>query len=121
MEEKGFTFQDKRRFSMEEEEKKEEKKVSEPKREEEKAPLLEVNFSSFIFSLNNSVLLHFGIIPDPVSQKLERNLSLAKQTIDLIGMLKEKTKGNLTENEERLIDAVLYDLRIRYVEEVKKG
>ncbi|KAF0120555.1 MAG: hypothetical protein FD151_1611, partial [bacterium] len=71
-------------------------------------------------SLNSSALFHFGEIPDPATNKREKNLPIAKQTIDIIGMLKEKTKGNLTNDEEILIDHILYDLRMRYVEEMKK-
>ena len=56
-----------------------------------------------------------GEIEDPFTQKLVKNLPLAKQTIDLIGMLKEKTKGNLTPEEEKIMEYVLYDLRMRYV------
>jgi hypothetical protein len=56
-----------------------------------------------------------GEIEDPVSQKRAKNLPLAKQTIDLIGMLREKTKGNLTPDEEKLTENILYDLRVRYV------
>jgi len=54
-------------------------------------------------------------VEDPFTQKKEKHLPLAKQTIDLIGMLKEKTKGNLTSEEEKFIDQVLFDLRMRYV------
>lgn len=77
----------------------------------------EIDFSSFILSLGTQVLMHLGEIPNPITNKKEKELSLAKQTIDLIGMLKEKTKGNLTVNEEQLIENLLYDLRMKYVEE----
>jgi hypothetical protein len=56
-----------------------------------------------------------GEIEDPTSQQAAKNLPLAKQTIDLIGMLKEKTKGNLTPEEAKLIENILFDLRVRYV------
>ena len=56
-----------------------------------------------------------GEIEDPISQQTVKNLPLAKQTIDLIGMLKEKTKGNLGPDEAKVLDAILYDLRMRYV------
>jgi hypothetical protein len=56
-----------------------------------------------------------GEIQDPVTQQLAKNLPLAKQTIDLIGMLKEKTKGNLNPEEEKFIEHILYDLRMRYI------
>jgi hypothetical protein len=84
------------------------------------APFPEINFSTFVFSLSSSVLIHLGLAPDPVSGEQKQQLSLAKQTIDLLGMLQEKTRGNLTEEEKRMMDGILYDLRLRYVQEVKK-
>ena len=84
-------------------------------------PLPEINFASFVLSISSSVLLHFGDVPDPISGKKERNLPMAKQTIDILGILKEKTKGNLEKDEEQLLDHLLHDLRLKYVEECKKG
>jgi hypothetical protein len=80
----------------------------------------ELTFSTFILSLTTSVLMNMGELPDPLTNQKQVNLPLAKQTIGLIEMLKEKTKGNLTQDEERLIDHVLYDLRMQYVEEAVK-
>jgi hypothetical protein len=120
---KGFVVKDKRYSAIKEEDSrsKEDKKREEPPREdvvEENIPLPEINFINFLFSLSTSVLIQLGEIQDPVSEKIAKNLPLAKQTIDLIGMLKEKTKGNLTADEEKLIENILYDLRIRYVKAV---
>lgn len=84
--------------------------------EEESLP--EIDFSSFIFSLSSSALLHLGEIPDPISHKREKSLPFAKQTIDILAMLREKTQGNLTTEEERLLDNILYDLRMRYIRAV---
>ena len=133
-EEKGFVIKDKRQFTSEGELKPEAEIHKEEKQDEEKAevkrdetqtreevPLPEINFSSFVLSLSSSALLHFGQIPDPITKKKERNLSLAKQSIDILGILKEKTEGNLAKDEEQLIDNLLHDLRIRYVEESKKS
>jgi Domain of unknown function (DUF1844) len=78
-----------------------------------------VDFATFILSLSHSALLHLGEAPHPETGKVEKHLSLARQTIDLIGMLEEKTRGNLTGDEERLIEQILFDLRIRFVEESK--
>jgi hypothetical protein len=75
-----------------------------------------IDFSTFVLSLSHSALMHLGEAPNPESGKLEKNLPLARQTIDLIAMLEEKTKGNLTGDEERLIGQILFDLRMRYVE-----
>ena len=120
--EKAFVVKDKR-FSAKKEEKgesqiKEEGKIVGTSQENisaQEEPLPEVDFTNFIFSLSTSVLIQLGEIQDPFTQKSAKNLPLAKQTIDLIGMLKEKTKGNLTPEEERVIEYVLYDLRMRYV------
>ncbi len=85
---------------------------------EKELPVLD--FATFVLSLSHSALMHLGEAPHPESNKVEKNLPLAKQTIDLIGMIEEKTKGNLTGEEERLLGQVLYDLRMRYVELSKK-
>jgi len=82
--------------------------------------LPEVSFSSFILSLSTSTLVHLGEVPDPVTQKMDKHLPLAKQTIDLLGMLMEKTKGNLSADEEKMMEHLLADLRWRYVREAKK-
>jgi len=136
-EEKGFIVRDKRHlFHQEEKEppakegkpmpreaaaeekpREERAEAREEKKDEQKreVPLPEVTFSNFVFSLSTQALIQLGEIHDPESRKTMKNLSLAKQTIDLIGILKEKTKGNLTKEEEALVDNALYDLRMRYV------
>ena len=81
--------------------------------------LPEINFATFIFSLNHSVLVHLGVMDDPSTGKKVRNLPIAKQTIDILGMLEEKTKGNLTEDEEKMLRNILYDLRMIYIKEKK--
>jgi hypothetical protein len=63
--------------------------------------------------------MHLGEAPHPEGNTVELNLPLAKQTIDLLGLLEERTKGNLTGAEERLMTQILFDLRLRYVEQVK--
>jgi len=74
-----------------------------------------VSFSTFIVSLSSSTLVHLGEIPDPITGKKEKNLDLAKQTIEILEMLKEKTKGNLDNEEESLLNNLLFDLRVKYV------
>jgi hypothetical protein len=69
----------------------------------------------FILSLNTSALVHLGQIPDPQTQQKKTDLALARQTIDILDMLKEKTKGNLTRDEEKLLDSILYELRVLYL------
>jgi hypothetical protein len=56
-----------------------------------------------------------GLRPDPISSKTEKNLPMARQSIDMLGALEEKTKGNLTPEEARLLGAILADLRLAYV------
>jgi hypothetical protein len=78
-----------------------------------------VDFTTFVLSLSHSALMHLGEAPSPETGAIEENLALARQTIDLVGMLEEKTKGNLTGDEERLVAQILFDLRMRYVERSK--
>jgi len=80
-------------------------------------PLPQINFATFVVSLNASALLHLGAIEDPTTGKTDKNLSMAKQTIDILSMLEEKTAGNLSKDEENLLKNILYDLRIIYVKE----
>ncbi|RLC15597.1 MAG: DUF1844 domain-containing protein, partial [Deltaproteobacteria bacterium] len=66
-----------------------------------------------------SVLFQLGVIEDPATGKKSKNLTAAKQTIDIMGMLEEKTQGNLTKEEEGMLKNILYDLRIAYVKEMR--
>ncbi|NPB09485.1 MAG: DUF1844 domain-containing protein [Thermodesulfobacteria bacterium] len=75
----------------------------------------EVTFSMFILSLNTSALVHLGQLPDPETQEKKVDLQLARQTIDILDMLREKTRGNLTKEEEKLLDSILYELRMLYL------
>jgi len=92
---------------------KEQAREEKPSAGEQEFPPL--NFVTFLLSLNNSVLIHLGELEEPVTGKKETNLPLARQTIDIIDMLKGKTKGNLSTEEEKLLDDVLYNLRMLYV------
>ncbi len=127
-EEEGFVIKDKRMFDKSGEVRptepgkaKEKETVEEeqpPKREaKEKAPLPEINFPSFLLSLSTSAMYHFGDFPDPGSKETKRDLAAAKQTIDILNMLKEKTEGNLDDREKELLDGILFELRMRYVKE----
>jgi hypothetical protein len=78
-----------------------------------------VDFHTFVLSLGSSALLHLGELEHPDVGAPQKDLSLAKHTIDILVMLEEKTKGNLTAAEEKLIASLLYDLRLRYVEASK--
>ena len=87
----------------------------------EEHSLPSIDFATFVVSLSHSALLHLGEAPHPDTNTVETNLPLARQTIDLLGLLEEKTKGNLTGDEERLLTQVLFDLRMRFLEVQKKS
>ena len=130
---KGFTVQDRRRFSetgeaRETPEASQGFTMSEPSKGSEsqsqtetpQEPLPEINFSTFVISLSTQALMHLGEIANPLSGKSEMDVPVAKQMIDILGMLQEKTRGNLDAGEARLLEDLLFDLRMKYVEAVKK-
>lgn len=79
-----------------------------------------INFAAFVLSLAHTAAVHFGDVPDPVSGKsAAANLAAAQQMIDILALLEEKTRGNLTAEERQLIDQLLYELRLRYIEAQK--
>jgi len=131
---KGFVVKDKRFFEEGGEARPEEIKETEPRKPSPEADernqtegpahetgrddfLTEVNFYNFVLSLSTTAMFHFGDFPDPQTNRAEKNLPAAKHTIDILSMLKEKTKGNLEDYENRLLDGILYELRVRYVRE----
>ena len=126
---KGFTVQDRRRFSAEGEAKAEgpeetpspaapEAAAAEPRRGAAPGPPEEpeVTFTTFMVGLSTQALAALGEISDPVSGAPSKDLQAAQQLIDIIGMLREKTRGNLDRDEDGLIEAILFDLRMKYVE-----
>ena len=135
-EKKDFVVKDRRIFAEENLDKEEKSEKEAPAAEEKKAaetieadkkpeaeaqepPLQfpEINFATFIASLNASALLQLGAIEDPTTGAKNKNLPMAKQTIDILSMMQEKTVGNLTREEENLLKNILYDLRLMYVKE----
>lgn len=77
----------------------------------------DLSFTAFVISLASSAAIHFGDLPDPVSGKrTDPNLDGASQMIEILGLLEEKTRGNLTEEERQVLEQVLYELRMRFVE-----
>ena len=78
-----------------------------------------VTFSTFVLGLSTQALLHLGEIEGPLAGKVEQDLGAAKDVIDVLGILREKTRNNLEQSEEHLLDSILYDLRMRYVELVR--
>ena len=132
---KGFTVQDRRRFSPDTGEAREDApedaaakpepgseaiQGTESRREPEEESLPEINFSAFVISLSTQALMHLGEIASPMSGKVEIDVPVAKQMIDILGMLSDKTRGNLNASESRLMEDILFDLRMKYVEAVKK-
>ncbi len=76
-----------------------------------------IDFSTFVLSLASSVMLHLGKVPDPSGGNAKPNLALARQSIDMLAMLQEKTRGNLNDEEEQLMIRLLHDVRMAWVEE----
>ena len=77
----------------------------------------EINFPTFIFSLHSSALANLGVIEDPTTNQKTKNLPMAKQTIDILGMMEKKTQGNLSDDEASMLKTMLYELRMLYVKE----
>jgi len=74
-----------------------------------------ITFSTFLLSLNTAALVHLGELQDPITKEKKVDLVMAKQVIDTLEMLREKTKGNLTPDEEELFKSILFDLKLRFV------
>lgn len=74
-----------------------------------------IDFTTFLLSLASSVQIQLGLVPDPTSKQISKNFPMAQQTIDLLDILKEKTKGNLNAQEEKLFEDLLFNLRMQYV------
>ena len=94
-----------------------------PETEQQPKPIPELDFPSFVISLAGTAQMSLGLIPHPETNLIAQNIPAAKQMIDILGMLQEKTKGNLSKEEESLLDRILFNLRIHYVrtvEELKK-
>ncbi len=129
--EKEFTVHDRRIFSSEtsgdsSEPRAEQSERSDTDRTEESSPdqtrtepFPELDFSAFILSLATSAQVGLGAVPNPQTSQSEQNLPVAKQMIDLLGLLKDKTKGNLSPDEQALLDTALFNLRMQYVKALK--
>ena len=88
--------------------------------EGEQAEPFQVDFSAFIMSLTSSAFYHLGDMADPTTGKKEVNLPAVQQTIDMLIMLREKTKGNLEGDEKKLLEQLIYELQVKYVAKTKK-
>jgi hypothetical protein len=81
-----------------------------------------ISFAAFVLSLAHTTAVHLGDVPDPVSgSRTDPNLPAAHQMIEILALLEEKTRGNLTAEERQLLDQILYELRLRFVEVRKQG
>ena len=79
-----------------------------------------ISFAAFVLSLAHTAAVHFGDIPDPMSgEKSEANLPAAQQMIDILSLIEMKTRGNLSAEERQLLEQILYELRLRFVEATK--
>jgi len=78
-------------------------------------PLPEANLLTLMLSLYTHVQICLGVVPDPLSQKTQKDLPQAKYNIDLLEILQEKTKGNLTKEEEQALESILYEVRMTYI------
>ena len=121
-ERKSYTFSDKRGLNKEgaqdaQELKKDAFQLDEAPAMKGAAP--EIDFATLIMSFASASMISLGMVPDPAMGTTQKNLVIAQQNIDIITLLKEKTRGNLTQEEDRLVDQVLYELRMYYIEALK--
>jgi hypothetical protein len=127
VEDEGFVIKDKRSSQISEDaatfidnkEAKSQEEQPEPSNEKENESF-QIDFSTFIMSLTSSAFYHLGDMPDPSTGKKEVNLPAVQQTIDMLIMLREKTKGNLKEDEEKLVEQLIYELQVKYVAKTKE-
>ncbi|QPJ66584.1 MAG: DUF1844 domain-containing protein [Candidatus Nitrohelix vancouverensis] len=128
----GFVIKDKRSSQLSEEEATEKGAAEETARKEQASqgaasqgsnagPMgnFEIDFSTFVLSLTSSAFYHLGDMADPETGQKEVNLPAVKQTIDMLLMLKIKTKGNLTQEEHQLLEQLIYELQMKYVSKNK--
>jgi hypothetical protein len=81
-----------------------------------------LSFTAFVLSLASTAAIHFGDLPDPISgERSELNLDGAAQMIEILSLLEQKTRGNLTLEERQVLEQVLYELRMRFVEATGGG
>jgi len=78
------------------------------------------SFQELVFTMSSQALIHLGCVPNPVTGKTEANLPVAQRTIDMLGVLEQKTRGNLDSQEQEILANALYNLRLRFVEAVQK-
>jgi hypothetical protein len=119
---KGYTFTDKRGLDKEETQEGKETKEFDPEAPEDKDQMgsaQAIDFTTLIMSLASSALVSLGRVPDPETGTVQKNFVFAHQNIDIIHLLQEKTRGNLSTDEERLVEQILYELRMSYISALK--
>src|SRR3989338_3971369 len=99
----------------------EKEKLAPAEQGEEAAQIPEVNFNNFVTSISLQALISLGEIESPFTSKKEKNLKQARFLIDTLDMLKEKTAGNLNQEEAKLVETLIYELKMKYVEASKEG
>jgi hypothetical protein len=121
LEGEGFIIKDKRSSQISEDDATNLDTLEEQKNSsnEKEAASSQVDFPTFIMSLSSSAFYHLGDMPDPTTGKKELNLPAVQQTIDMLNMLKEKTKDNLKEDESKLLEQLIYELQVKYVAKSK--
>ena len=126
--ERGFKVRDMRGQENETDPVEDVKMDSEPKASEQpsagepqqqQAP--QIDFPTFVISMSTSAMVHMGLIEDPHTKSKTKNLDVARQEIDIISMLNEKTRGNLSPEEEKMMRDILYELRMRFVDASKSA
>jgi len=134
-EKKSYTFLDRRGVDHDEPEAPKDLKDLEPNRKPESQPRpqpqqsesqarrggpLSIDFTTLIMSFASAAMISMGRVADPATGAVQRNMAIAQQNIDIITLLHEKTRGNLTAEEESLMDQILYELRMVFVEAMKE-
>ena len=122
----GFVIKDSRSSQLSEEEAEshdpqESVPPTEAGQENQSQQPFQIDFSTFIMSLTSSAFYHLGDIADPETGKTETNLPAVNQTIDMLTMLKEKTKNNLNAEENKLLEQLIYELQMKYVAKTKNA
>ena len=118
----GFVFKDSRSSQISEDEATDQDAQVEPDgpAPEQAQQPFKIDFSTFIMSLTSSAFYHLGDIADPETGKTETNLPAVQQTIDMLIMLREKTQGNLNEEEAKLLEQLIYELQMKFMAKTKK-
>ena len=121
----GFVFKDSRSSQLSEDEaldqdSQAEAQKKDPTKEQAASQPFKIDFSTFIMSLTSSAFYHLGDIADPETGKTETNLPAVQQTIEMLIMLKEKTEGNLSEEEGKLLEQLIYELQMKFMKKSKK-